>query len=235
MYSICYVPYLICGTYLIFPWCWERLKAGGKGDGRGPDGWIAPPTRWTRVWASKLQEMVKDREAWRAAVHGATESNTTEWLSNTKYRVWGFPCGSCVKNLPANAGDPRNAGWIPGLGRPPGGGHGNPLQYSCLENPMDRGVGELQFTGSQRVRHDWIDLARACVCRRCSPKLCPEPQWPFRCCWCSFVLFKKLYTYSWRRKWQPTPVFLPGESQGLGSLVGCRLWGRTESDTTEVT
>ena len=39
----------------------------------------------------------------------------------------------------------------------------------------------------------------------------------------------------WRRKWQPTPVFLPGESQGLGSLVGCRLWGRTESDTTEAT
>ena len=38
-----------------------------------------------------------------------------------------------------------------------------------------------------------------------------------------------------RRKWQPTPVFLPGESQGQGSLVGCRLWGRTESDTTEVT
>ena len=39
----------------------------------------------------------------------------------------------------------------------------------------------------------------------------------------------------WRRKWQPTPVFFPGESQGWGSLVGCRLWGRTESDTTEVT
>ena len=39
----------------------------------------------------------------------------------------------------------------------------------------------------------------------------------------------------WRRKWQPTPVFLPGESQGRGSLVGCRLWGRTESDTTEAT
>ena len=38
-----------------------------------------------------------------------------------------------------------------------------------------------------------------------------------------------------RRKWQPTPVFLPGESQGRGSLVGCRLWGHTESDTTEVT
>ena len=39
----------------------------------------------------------------------------------------------------------------------------------------------------------------------------------------------------WRRKWQPTAVFLPGESQGRGSLVGCRLWGHTESDTTEVT
>ena len=39
----------------------------------------------------------------------------------------------------------------------------------------------------------------------------------------------------WRRKWQPTPVFLPGESQGWQSLVGCHLWGRTESDSTEVT
>ena len=39
----------------------------------------------------------------------------------------------------------------------------------------------------------------------------------------------------WRRKWQPTPVFLPGESQGWRSLVGCCLWGLTESDTTEVT
>ena len=39
----------------------------------------------------------------------------------------------------------------------------------------------------------------------------------------------------WRRKWQPTPVFLPGESQGRGSLLGCRLWGLTELDTTEVT
>ena len=45
-----------------------------------------------------------------------------------------------------------------------------------------------------------------------------------------------LFTFiHWRRKWQPTPVFLPGESQGRGSLVGCRLWGHTESETTEVT
>ena len=45
-----------------------------------------------------------------------------------------------------------------------------------------------------------------------------------------------LFTFvHWRRKWQPTPVFLPGESRGRGSLVDCRLWGRTESDTTEAT
>ena len=44
-----------------------------------------------------------------------------------------------VENLSANAGDIRDSGSIPGLGRSPGGGHGNPLQYSCLENPMDRG------------------------------------------------------------------------------------------------
>ena len=45
-----------------------------------------------------------------------------------------------------------------------------------------------------------------------------------------------LFTFMhWRRKWQPTPVFLPEESQGWGSLVGCHLWGHTESDTTEVT
>ena len=45
-----------------------------------------------------------------------------------------------------------------------------------------------------------------------------------------------LFTFMhWRRKWQPTPVFLPQESQGQRSLVGCRLWGRTESDMTEVT
>ena len=48
--------------------------------------------------------------------------------------------GLVVKNLSANAGDLRDLGLIPGSGRSPGGGHGNPLQYSCLENPVDRGT-----------------------------------------------------------------------------------------------
>ena len=65
--------------------------------------------------------------------------------------------------------------------------------------------GGLQSMGSRRVRHDWAT---------------------------SLSLFTFLH---WRRKWQLTPVFLPGESQGQRSLVGCRLWGCTESDTTEVT
>ena len=48
-------------------------------------------------------------------------------------------------------------------------------------------------------------------------------------------LFDHFTFLHWRRKWQPTPVFLPGESQGWGSLEGCRLWGYTESETTEAT
>ena len=63
--------------------------------------------------------------------------------------------------------------------------------------------GRLQSMGSLRVRHDW-------------------------------AISPSLFTFMhWRRKWQPTPVFLPGESQGWESPVGCHLWGRTESDTTE--
>ena len=64
-----------------------------------------------------------------------------------------------VKKTPVNAGDVRDTGLIPGSGRSPGGEHGNPLQYSCLQNPMDRGTGGLQSTGSQRVSHNQNDLA----------------------------------------------------------------------------
>ena len=54
--------------------------------------------------------------------------------------------------------------------------------------------------------------------------------------WHDWTTSLSLFTFMhWRRKWQPTPVSLPGESQGRWSLVGCRLWGRTESDTTEAT
>ena len=81
--------------------------------------------------------------------------------------------------------------------------NGNPLQYSCLENPTDGGAWWAAVHG---VARSWAPLS------------------DFR-----FTFMHR------RRQWQPTPVFLPGESQGQRSLVGCRLWGRTESDTTEAT
>ena len=71
--------------------------------------------------------------------------------------------------------------------------------------PWTEEPGRLQSMGSIGVRHDWTT---------------------------SLSLFTFMH---WRRKWQPTPVFVPGESQGRGSLVGCCLWGRTESDMTEAT
>ena len=70
------------------------------------------------------------------------------------------PLAVVVKNLLANAGDIRDACSIPGLGRSPGGGHGNPLQYSCLENPMDIGAWRaIGFIGWKRVGLDWSNLA----------------------------------------------------------------------------
>ena len=59
-----------------------------------------------------------------------------------------------VKNPFANAGDARDTGSIPGLGRSPGEGKSSPLQYSCLGNPMHKEAGGLQSMGLQRIRHD---------------------------------------------------------------------------------
>ena len=59
-----------------------------------------------------------------------------------------------VKNPPVSAGDSGDAVSIPESGRPPRGGNFNPLQYSCLENPMDKGPGKLQSIGLQKVRYD---------------------------------------------------------------------------------
>ena len=71
-------PYMTTGKTIPLTRHTERLKAGGEGDDRGWDGWMASPTRWTWVWA--CSELVMDREAWRAAVHGVSRSWTQ--LSN---------------------------------------------------------------------------------------------------------------------------------------------------------
>ena len=80
----------------------------------------------------------------------------TESMHMSLSKLWeivrGFPGGSVVKNLPANAGDSRDAGLIPESGRSPGGGNGNALQYSCLENTMDRGVWWATVHGVAKTR-----------------------------------------------------------------------------------
>ena len=70
------------------------------------------------------------------------------------YLKWASQVALVVKNPPDNAGDIRDMGSTPGLGRSPGGGHGNPLQYSCLENPMKRGASGSKKSIVHRVRHD---------------------------------------------------------------------------------
>ena len=76
-------------------------------------------------------------------------------ISRVTMRSWAFQVVLVVKNPPASAGDVRDAGSIPGSGRYPGGGHGNPRQYSCLENPMDRGAWQAIVHG---VRKSWTRL-----------------------------------------------------------------------------
>ena len=84
---------------------------------------------------SKLQGTVKDREAWCAAWSpGVAKSDTTEQLSNNNKVVLAVRADLSIQELL------RDAGSIPGSRRSSGGGHGNPLQCSCLENPMDRGA-----------------------------------------------------------------------------------------------
>ena len=73
-------------------------------------------------------------------------------ILEAQYQGPGFPCSSVGKESPCSAGD---LGSIPGSGKSPGEGNGNPLQYSCLENPMDRGAWRTTVRGVTRVRHDW--------------------------------------------------------------------------------
>ena len=130
---------------------------------------------WRRKWRPTpvfLPGESQGRGAWWAAVYGVTQSRTwLKWLSSSRYPskmsahpiVWASQVALVVKNLPSSAGDIIDAGLIPGSGRSPGGGHGNPLQYSCLGNPMDRG---LWWATIQGVTESW------CFCLEFSRSYC---------------------------------------------------------------
>ena len=143
--------------------CWEWLGAGREGDNRGWDGWMASLTWWTWVWVNSrswwwtgrpgvLWFMGSQRVGhdwatdliWSDLIR--TENEWAHWIGLSCYVshirfVYSLKIaifhGSDGKESACNAGDPCS---IPGLGRSPVEGNGNPLQYSCLENPMDKGA-----------------------------------------------------------------------------------------------
>ena len=107
-----------------------------------------------------------------------------------------------IKNLPANAGDMRDIGLIPGLGRAPGGGHGNPLQYLAWRIPWTQEPGGLQSIGSHRVGHDCSDLAQHTI------NLISYPILYFL----SFFFFLNSVDQSCLALWNPIHYSPPGSS-----------------------
>ena len=131
--------------------------------------WSLPNCKWPSTKArsshrnrvsSYLQKKLRSG-IWNWAVGAGAagvfyNSSSQSWMIlHTLRDIWGSPDGAVVKNPPANAGDARDSGLIPGLGRFPGGGHSNPLQYSCLENLMDWGA---WWTTVHRVPESWTWL-----------------------------------------------------------------------------
>ena len=122
-----------------------------------------------------------------------------------------------------------------------GEGNGNPLHCSCLENPRDGGAWWAAVYGVAQswTRLKWLSSSSSSRAVIPWDSTCFYPKTKRKiwignlCLWRlrvghDWATSLSLFTFMhWRRKWQPTPVFLPGEPQGRGSLVGCRLWGHT--------
>ena len=125
---------------------------------------------------------------WFPHLHSIIQTHLVSWLEITRwllialvqFRHQSFPGGSVVKKPSANAG---HTGSIPGSGRSPGEGNGNPLQYSCLGNPMDRGAWWATVCGVTKVRHNWAtNTSSSSQCQVCFPNplsLIFSPSWHF--------------------------------------------------------
>ena len=162
-----------------------------------------------------------------------------------------------VKNPSANAGDVRNQDSIPGSGRYPGGRHES-LQYSCVENPRDKGawwptahrVAESDMTEAISLirvfqdndafmllccwnfyhKYKWVEVILLVVSLNLLHLWISGKESACQCGRCGFSSW--VGKILWWRKWQVTPVFLPGKSHGQWSLVGYSSWSRKDSDTT---
>ena len=135
---------------------WEGSKAEGEEGNRGWDGWMASPMHWTwtwansgRWWGTKDPGVLQSVGLWRVRRNLVTEQQQGLARASQVMVV--------VTNPPVNAGDIRDTGSISGIGRSLGGGHGNPFQYSCMENPMDRRAWRATV---HRVAKSWTQLKR---------------------------------------------------------------------------
>ena len=125
-----------------------------------------------------------------------------------------------VKNLPARAGNTKDSGLIPGLGRSPGEGNGNPLQYSCLENLMYRGAWRATLHGATpRVRHDWVTEHIFYNCGELSPLILATIQWAKY--YFYFHLSDKMKPHGVRSSFCVTKLVLGRTKQGLTGYRIC--------------
>ena len=99
--------------------------------------------------------------SWQTAYQNGNRNEIVSYLNGTLHFHLASQVALVVKNLCTNAGDLRDAGSIPGWGRSSGGGHGNPLQYPCLENPMDREAWQAKVHGvtKSQTRPKWLSMA----------------------------------------------------------------------------